>query len=117
MKILVIDDDALVGRTLARLLRAHEVRVISVAKDALEPIFSGAYDLILCDLIMPEFTGPELFEIVNKHDQKLAARFVFVTGGAYTSATSEFIDACSRPVLHKPFTRHTLQTLLDSIVR
>lgn len=116
MKILVIDDDALVGKTLARLLRAHEVRLISVAKEALEPIFSGDFDIIFCDVVMPGLSGLELFEIVNQRNPKLGAHFVFVTGGPSLSTTGVSSDASTRPVLHKPFYRHSLQTLLDSVV-
>jgi len=115
MRILVIDDDALVGKSLARLLRAHDVEVMAGAANALEPICAGDYDAIFCDLMMPGVSGPELFAMVEARNPGVADRFIFVTGGAYTPELSEFIAGGQRRVLNKPFDRDTLQAMLDSI--
>ena len=85
------------------------------ASDALEPICAGNYDVIFCDLMMPGISGPELFTRVKARDPRMADRFVFVTGGAYTAESSEFLSGDRHRVLNKPFDRGELQAMLDSV--
>ena len=65
---LVIDDDVAVARYVARILKNDHstVTTVSSAKAALELLAAGHdFDLILCDLMMPEMNGVELYEILR----------------------------------------------------
>ena len=111
MKILIIDDDALVVRALARMLRAHEVLAATSAKEALAMIRAGRnFDVILCDLNMPGMTGRELYLELEECAPDEAARVVFTSGGACNAVDAAF--AQTRPVVMKPFDKAALSRAL-----
>jgi CheY-like chemotaxis protein len=105
-RVLVVDDDPLVSAALRRTLtRDHEVEVVVSSRRALELLTSagGGFDLILCDLMMPEMTGMELHAQLSTAAPETARRMVFVTGGAYTPAAMSFLERVPNPRLEKPF--------------
>ena len=88
------------------------------ASAALELFESGArYDVILCDLMMPQITGMELHGLVQHLDPAQAARMVFVTGGAFTGAAREFLATTTNPQLEKPFDLKELKKLVNDRVQ
>jgi CheY-like chemotaxis protein len=115
--ILVIDDEPLVCRLIERALgKEHRVTTLTVAKEALDRLVAGdRFDLLLCDLMMPEITGMELYERVRAFDEAQADRMVFLTGGAYTARARAFLE--SRPVLEKPFDLAALEALVLARLR
>jgi CheY-like chemotaxis protein len=115
-RILVIDDEPLVGRLVERALgREHEVTVLTAARKALDRIVAGErFDLILCDLMMPDITGMDLHERLHEIDAAQADRMVFLTGGAFTRRAQEFLD--QHPFLEKPFDLSALEALARSRV-
>ena len=99
---LVVDDEALVARSLARLLGAHEVTVLTSAAEVLKRAAGGErWDVVLCDLMMPEMSGMELEERLAVVAPDLIPRIVYLTGGAFTDRSREFL-AAGRPHLEKP---------------
>jgi len=119
-RVLVVDDDPLVSSALRRTLtRDHEVEVVVSARRALELLSSpqGSYDVILCDLMMPEMTGMELYAQLEVAAPEQARRMVFITGGAYTPAAKEFLDQVSNPRVEKPFDPEKLRELVREWVR
>ncbi len=103
-RILVIDDEPLIGSTIRRLLSAHEVVALSAPRQALDRLSAGEpFDLVLCDLMMPELSGMELWEALAAARPELARRVVFMTGGAFTDRAREFLAAVGQPQLGKPF--------------
>jgi CheY-like chemotaxis protein len=70
----------------------------------LDLLATGAsFDVVLCDLMMPELTGMDVFERVVVERPELAARFVFMTGGAFTGRARDFLDRVDNERLDKPF--------------
>jgi signal transduction histidine kinase len=105
-RVLIVDDDPLVSSALRRTLaREHEVEVLVSSRRALELLTSpaGGYDVILCDLMMPELTGMELHEQLEAAMPERARRMVFITGGAYTPVAKTFLERVSNPRVEKPF--------------
>jgi len=112
-RVLLIDDDALVGRALRRMLRDHDTVYVSSAADALALLEDDrAFDLILCDLMMPEGMGHALHADVVARWPELDARMVFMTGGASTEAAAAFAARERARVLDKPFSRDRLLEIL-----
>lgn len=114
MKVLIIDDEPLVAKTLARLLRGHQVQTCHSAHEALELIFTESFDLVFCDLMMPELSGRKLFGMVWDRDPELSKRFIFITGGAIHSDSEDLIKSQGNRVLYKPFDRESLNEILRS---
>jgi CheY-like chemotaxis protein len=111
--VLVVDDDALVASAVKRSLREHDVVVQGSARDALELFEAGQrFDVVLCDLMMPDVTGMDLYDAVSKIDPAQAARMVFVTGGAVTTRAREFVATTDNQVVDKPFDVHELREII-----
>jgi len=117
-RILVIDDDAMVHRTIKRLLRDHDLVCTDDARDALARIDRGErFDLILSDLMMPIMTGIELYEQLQQRDPELAGRIVFVTGGALSTAqVDSFLRSVNNVTLEKPFGMPEIQSLVSRML-
>jgi CheY-like chemotaxis protein len=93
------------GSVLRRIFgRSHEVTFVERGRDALSLIDGGIEpDVVVCDVTMPELSGIDVFEAVRARNERLAACFVFVTGGVLREASRAFLDAIPNPVLTKPF--------------
>ncbi|MBK7585490.1 MAG: response regulator [Myxococcales bacterium] len=104
-RVLVVDDDALVAETLSRALADdYDVRVCTRAADALALLGTDrGFDLVLCDLLMPEMSGMELHGLLAQRHPGLEERLVFMTGGAFTRRAREFLLQVENPRLEKPF--------------
>lgn len=114
--VLVVDDDVRVGTAIQRLLKADwEVGVVTSARAAIELLDRGdRFDVILCDLMMPDMTGMDLHvELVRLHPA-LADRTVFMTGGTFTERAQEFLARVPNARLDKPFDRATLARTLTA---
>jgi PAS domain S-box-containing protein len=113
-RVLVLDDDALVASALRRVLqRDHDVEVSTEPRTALERVRGGeAWDVVFCDLMMPEMSGMEWFEEVRRAAPALADRVVFVTGGAFTDGAREFLDRVANACVEKPFVPDEIRALV-----
>lgn len=114
--VLVVDDEELIGRLLtAGLDPIADVTALTSGRSAQEHLRSGTpIDLILCDLMMPDVTGADLYEWVKEHRPSLAERMVFMTGGAFTDRDRRFLDARSDRHLAKPFRLDEVRALVRS---
>jgi PAS domain S-box-containing protein len=116
--VLVIDDEPPILRVVEAILEGeHDVTCESRAQAALERVRGGArYDVVLCDLMMPQMTGMDLYEALLAIDPKLARATIFLTGGAFTARARAFLDAIKNPTLEKPFDAATLLARVRSAV-
>lgn len=110
--ILVIDDDPVITRMLSRVLTGHKVVVSNNGHDALERLKAQSFRLILCDLAMPGMSGIDFFESVRAISPDLARRVVFMSGGAFTAESHEFLNEHQDCFLEKPFDINTLRELI-----
>jgi len=117
-RVLVVDDDPLVGRSLARLLQAsHDVTVLMSPAEAVGRIDAGErWDAILCDLMMPELSGMDVEERLVRSAPDLVARVVYLTGGAFTERARQFL-ASGRPYLDKPVDAQALRQRVAELVK
>ncbi len=104
-RILIVDDEPLIGRALSRMLGGrHEVATDTSAQDVIRRIEGGQrFDLVLCDLMMPTMSGMELYARLETIAPEQADRMVFMTGGAFTAEASAFLEAFPGRRLDKPF--------------
>jgi len=112
-RVVVVDDEPLVGRSIRRALRHHDVRVFSSGKEAIDALCSAEpCDVVFCDLMMPEVSGMEVFGRVSERRPEIASRFVFMTGGAFTPQAREFLKQTHMVCLEKPFELHQIRDLV-----
>jgi PAS domain S-box-containing protein len=117
-RVLVIDDEESLGHAIRRYLaQEHDVEAVTSARVALDLLSGGArYDVILCDLMMPQITGMELHESVTRMDAAQAAKIVFVTGGAFTESARTFFETTPNPRIEKPFDLKALRHLVNELI-
>jgi signal transduction histidine kinase len=103
--VLVVDDDAALGRAVQRTLSAcHDVVVLTSAAEALARIEAGErFDVILSDVMMPDVTGMEMHQQLLRVAPDQAHRVVFLTGGAFTALAREYLDGVPNLTIEKPF--------------
>ena len=101
--ILVVDDDELTVKLLKKVLEAWDARV-EVAlngKEALSKMAAQSFDLLVCDIRMPEMTGQELFKHVQDNGYLPPQRILFLTGEK-SAAVKQFLDSSGCYYLYKP---------------
>jgi PAS domain S-box-containing protein len=105
LRVLIVDDEPLIARSLAKMLGRHATVVTEMVPErALELILGdGGFDAIVCDVMMPGLTGPDLHERVSRERPGLAPRFVFITGGTYTARTRDYLERIPNARFAKPF--------------
>lgn len=110
--ILVVDDDALVGQTVAALLTAEGYRVERVlnGQEALDRLHTDQFDLIISDIYMPDMDGIELLRHLRQRQD--APVFIAISGGGRTIQV-DYLGLAqrlgARGILRKPFTRAQLR--------
>jgi signal transduction histidine kinase len=113
LRVLAIDDEPAILRSIKRLLEpSHEVTVAGTAKEALEVVASRLFDVVLCDLSMPDMPGADLSDRIATLAPALGSRIVFMTGGAFTPRARALLDRGDRQLLEKPFSYDSLKAAL-----
>jgi len=111
LHVLVVDDEAGIRNSLRRMLgRRHRVETAGNGREAFERLVSGqCFDVILCDLTMPEMTGVQLYEALTTEAPGTTGRIVFMTGGVFSEHTRDFLERVSNPLLEKPLSLESLR--------
>jgi len=114
-RVLAIDDEPLLLKAYRRMLGdVHEVATALGGRDALLVLQKqGDFDAILCDLQMPEMSGMELYEKVEARYPELAPRFIFSTGGAFSTEAKRFLERGVTSI-GKPFRAEELLALIEA---
>jgi len=110
----VVDDEPVMGSVLRRIFgRAHEVTVVDHGKAALSIMDGGAeFDVVLCDVVMPDISGLQVYEAVRERHPHLLDRFIFLTGGVLHEKSRKFLSSIANPVVKKPFDLGALRELV-----
>lgn len=102
VKILIVDDEALVRRSLGRALKSagHEVSEAIDGTDGLSQWKSLRPDIVFLDVLMPGLSGPQVLkEIGDKHGAKVVLMSAF--SGEHNMQTAQQMGA--NIFVSKPF--------------
>ena len=118
-RILVVDDEPMLCSAVERILSVeHDVTVVQSARRALEILKDDPhFDVILSDLMMPQMTGIELHAALTKIAPELAAKMIFMTGGAFSPSASAFLESASNPTIDKPFKPAALRRVVQTLIK
>jgi PAS domain S-box-containing protein len=114
-RVLVIDDEPALASMIRRVLdKQCDVEVVTEAREGLARLVDGnkSYDIVLCDLMMPDMTGMDLFAEVARRRPGIERTFVFMTGGAFTPRATEFLAQIKNRRLEKPFETAALKAIV-----
>ena len=117
-RILVVDDEPMIAKVVQRALSTEHEVVIGTAEEALNRIGAGErFDVILCDLMMPQMTGMDLHAELSRVAREQADRMIFLTGGAFTTGARAFLDETPNQRIEKPFDTLHLRALINDRIR
>jgi CheY-like chemotaxis protein len=117
-RVLVVDDEPMLGRAISRGLRDHDVTVVTSGVDALALFQRGdRFDVVLCDLMMPGMPGFDLHDQLRILAPDQADRMIFMTGGATTTRAREFVASRPGGVLQKPVSMDTVRETVEHSFR
>ena len=102
MKVLIVDDEMLVRRSLHRVCasRGHEVKEASDGEAGLEVWTQWQPDLVFLDVLMPKLSG---FEVLKKLGGARSARVVLMSAYTGTTNDEQAKEAGADLFLSKPF--------------
>jgi PAS domain S-box-containing protein len=115
--VLLVDDEPTIVRSLARHLRSrgYEVETARSGREALELLCARSlcWNLVLCDLKMPEVDGKALREQMIALCPDLEPRLHFMTGDSWSAENRAFLESLERPHLDKPFVLSELRAFVE----
>jgi DNA-binding NtrC family response regulator len=109
-RILIVDDEPTLRRTLERALSSFDYEVIAVGEPhlAYEVLEEGDFDLVLLDIHLPQMAGDVLFLALVRRWPQLLGRVVLMTGDPNAVRPDWPAELLGCPVLSKPFTLNSL---------
>jgi DNA-binding response OmpR family regulator len=126
MKILIVDDDTSSTVTLKALLMSQdnfEIDISNSGRDGLAKMLAGNYDLLILDIMMPDFSGLDLCREINK-EEKIKNIPIILASALPISALElkdmldEFRSLVSvKGVLEKPFVMESLLGEIENAVK
>jgi two-component system, cell cycle sensor histidine kinase and response regulator CckA len=94
------------------------VEVATSGRQALERMGqTPGFDAVLCDVMMPDLAGRDVYEAARRAHPGMERRFIFVSGGAFTVGAREFLSQIPNPVLEKPFDEARVRGAVEALVR
>ena len=114
---LVADDERAVRTLLQRLLtrRGFAVDLAVDGREALRMLERSEYDVVLCDVQMPNLGGLALYEHLRRQQPDAVDRFVFISGDILNDQLHNFTESSNVPLLSKPFGAEKLDRVLDEV--
>ena len=113
MRILVADDSDTLSALVNDILTAegHQIDIARTGTEAWELLRSSAYDVILCDVVLPGIDGLRLYQLVAEQRSDVVSRFVLMSGR--TEHVRRFAQATGAAFLAKPFQVDELVACVD----
>lgn len=118
-RVLIVEDEQAIAQGLRLLLEdEYDVMVASGGRAALDLLCGGEqFDVVLCDLMMPDVSGIELYAELKVRVPGTEERLLFMTGGAFTPEAEAFLERVPNPRVEKPFDLERMERLIRSVVR
>jgi DNA-binding response OmpR family regulator len=114
-KVLLLEDEPVIGRVLDRVLGADGFKV-DIALNGLvakEKINSeNNYDILIFDIRTPVINGIQLYEYLEKERPELTGKVIFTTGDCLNVKTKAFLDRVNRPYLAKPYSPTQIKSFI-----
>jgi two-component system NtrC family sensor kinase len=118
---LIVDDEDDIGLLLGEIVTraGYEAQVVRSGREAQERLEGGEgpFDLILCDMRMPDMDGPALFHWLERERPALTERIIFVTGDTLGPSAGRFLARSGCPVVEKPFVPSDIHQAIAGLAR
>ena len=117
-RILIVDDEPGLRRTLERALRSHRYEVVSVADphSAYQMLDESIFDLVMLDLRLPQMAGDTFFLAIVRRWPRLVDRVILMSGNPFSEQPDWPAELADCPVLPKPFSLDTLIKTVGAVL-
>ena len=117
-RILIVDDEPSLRRTLERALTSVQYKVVSVADphSAYLMLDESRFDLVLLDLRLPQMAGDTFFLAIVRRWPRLLGRVILMSGDPPTHQADWPAELAACPILSKPFTLESLLKLVGVVL-
>jgi len=115
--ILLVDDEDAIRRVVGTLLQRMGYQVTRAASgtDALAALQDQAYDVMICDLCMPELSGEEVYARMEREHPSMTNRVVFTSGDLEADGARALLARAGGPAVQKPYDIETLLTAISTV--
>jgi DNA-binding NtrC family response regulator len=115
-RLLIVEDEDTLCASLQRVLRkeGYAVDIAGSAEDALEMLHRAAYDLIICDIILPGISGIELLQRYRAINP--AQKVVIMTAYASMDTAKQALAAGASEFVLKPLTHDELKAVVRKVL-
>ena len=116
-RILIVDDDETVCNSLKEFLSNHysDITLAFGGTDAVRILTKEHFDLILLDLLMPDMSGAEVMDFINR--EKLDVDVVVITAHSSTESAVGALRKGAHDYLQKPFNLEDLLSTVGNALR
>jgi len=115
LNVLVVDDSKEMCDSLSELFTDEGQRVLSVdnGAEAVKLLKENSYDLLLCDLVMPDINGKDVVNAINKMKKK--TKVGMITGWDYSMEDAEKDGLQVDFIARKPFDLSVLRRNINDL--
>ena len=115
--ILVVDDDSQIREVFSRMLEilGHRYQCAEDGLAAYDVLKNTPFDMVLCDIRMPEMDGLELMKQIQRMDMDVP--FIMVTGFGDEFTYDLVVKSGARDFIKKPFTIEELENKLNRVFK
>ncbi len=116
-KILIVEDETNIRAVVSKYLekRGYKTKTASNGREAVDILLKEDFDIIICDLRMPDIDGYKLYELITDIKPTLSRNFIVITGDTVSNQTKAFIEKNNLPYLAKPFNMEDILQLVEEI--
>jgi CheY-like chemotaxis protein len=117
-RILILEDEIEFSAIVKDLLqsRGYAVTCVGSGVEGFKCVIAEDFDVILCDLLMPNLPGDMFYLAVEKTKPKLCKRFIFISGHRANPRWEAFIKKINGIILWKPFPMADLLAAIDRVL-
>lgn len=103
--VLLVEDNHEVRQGLARVLRqaGFDVSTAENGLEALAKLDGGAFQAVICDIMMPVMDGIRLYQLLEARHPQVTKHVIFVSAWFDDPEVQAFLARTGRPILRKPF--------------
>ncbi len=117
MEILAIDDNEDITELLDTVLTAmgHKIITINDGKEGLRLIQENSYDIVLLDIAMPNFSGLDIINALEKEKTLKNHKIILFTASIKDEVLDELLKKGIRGVIQKPFKMEALEKQINKL--
>lgn len=117
-KITLIEDDIVLGNTISEILKLNnfEVNYFKDSPEAVLYLNKNVPDIIICDMVMPDVTGEELFFKIRRNSKFHIIPFIMITANVDDDVKFKQLENGVNDFIIKPFKVQELIFKINNLI-